>query len=49
MKCQTIEEKLSAYQDGELSVLEKEQVERHLRLLFLPCSMKKSTTLANTG
>ncbi|MBI5580291.1 MAG: zf-HC2 domain-containing protein [Deltaproteobacteria bacterium] len=30
MKCQTIEKKLSAYQDGELSVLEKEQVERHL-------------------
>jgi predicted anti-sigma-YlaC factor YlaD len=30
MKCHTIEEKLSAYQDGELSVSEKEQVERHL-------------------
>jgi anti-sigma factor RsiW len=30
MNCHFIEEKLSAYQDGELSVSEKEQVERHL-------------------
>jgi predicted anti-sigma-YlaC factor YlaD len=30
MKCQAIEKKLSAFQDGELSVSEKEQVERHL-------------------
>jgi anti-sigma factor RsiW len=30
MKCQTFEKKLSAYQDGELSASEKEQVERHL-------------------
>jgi anti-sigma factor RsiW len=30
MKCQTIEKKLSAYQDGELSASEKEQVEGHL-------------------
>jgi predicted anti-sigma-YlaC factor YlaD len=30
MNCQTIEKKLSAYQDGELSVLKKELVERHL-------------------
>ena len=30
MNCHTIEEKLSAYQDGELSVSAKEQVERHL-------------------
>jgi len=30
MKCHTIEKKLSAYQDGELSASEKEQVERHL-------------------
>jgi len=30
MKCHTIEEKLSAYQDGELSVSDREQVERHL-------------------
>jgi len=30
MKCQTIEIKLSAYQDGELSASENEQVERHL-------------------
>ena len=30
MKCQTIEKKLSAYQDGELSASEREQVERHL-------------------
>lgn len=30
MKCHTIEKKLSAYQDGELSVSEKKQVERHL-------------------
>jgi len=30
MKCQKFEKKLSAYQDGELSASEKEQVERHL-------------------
>jgi hypothetical protein len=30
MKCQTFEKKLSAYQDGELSALEKQQVDRHL-------------------
>ena len=30
MKCQTIEKKLSAYQDGELSVSEKERIEIHL-------------------
>jgi anti-sigma factor RsiW len=30
MKCRTIEKKLSAYQDGELSTSETEQVERHL-------------------
>lgn len=30
MKCHKIETKLSAYQDGELSASEKEQVERHL-------------------
>jgi predicted anti-sigma-YlaC factor YlaD len=30
MKCHTIEEQLSAYQDGELSVSERGQVERHL-------------------
>jgi hypothetical protein len=30
MKCHTIEKKLSAYQDGELSVSENEQVEGHL-------------------
>jgi hypothetical protein len=30
MKCHKIEKKLSAYQDGELSAAEKEQVERHL-------------------
>ncbi len=30
MKCHKIENKLSAYQDGELSASEKEQVERHL-------------------
>jgi anti-sigma factor RsiW len=30
MKCHLIENKLSAYQDGELSASEKEQVERHL-------------------
>lgn len=30
MKCQTIEKKLSAYQDGELSASENEQIERHL-------------------
>jgi predicted anti-sigma-YlaC factor YlaD len=30
MKCQTIEKKLSAYQDGELSTTENEQIERHL-------------------
>jgi anti-sigma factor RsiW len=30
MECHNIEKKLSAYQDGELSTSEKEQVERHL-------------------
>jgi anti-sigma factor RsiW len=30
MKCHRIEKKLSAYQDGELSASEREQVERHL-------------------
>jgi anti-sigma factor RsiW len=30
MKCHQIENKLSAYQDGELSASENEQVERHL-------------------
>ncbi len=30
MKCDAIQNKLSAYQDGELSAAEKEQVERHL-------------------
>jgi predicted anti-sigma-YlaC factor YlaD len=30
MKCQAFEKKLSAYQDGELAALEREQVERHL-------------------
>ena len=30
MKCHAIEKKLSAYQDGELSASENEQIERHL-------------------
>jgi predicted anti-sigma-YlaC factor YlaD len=30
MKCHTIEKKISAYQDGELSASEKEKVARHL-------------------